>query len=89
MKVEGMKRYNLKKKNTFKVSCVVDDFYEIKDVIDLNILTEKYDFNLTKYFVLGGGSNVLFSKNFSGVVIHPVSKKKEIITKSYRLVKRK
>ena len=84
MKVEGMKRYNLKKKNTFKVSCVVDDFYEIKDVIDLNILTEKYDFNLTKYFVLGGGSNVLFSKNFSGVVIHPVSKKKEIIKNSER-----
>ena len=63
--------YSLKAHNTFKLDVYASAFYEydtesqIIDFIDKGHLTGK------EFLVLGSGSNILFTGNFEGLVIHP------------------
>jgi UDP-N-acetylmuramate dehydrogenase len=83
-----LENYNLKKLNTFGVSCVADFFVEINSENDLKELfispifqgpnlTSPYK-NIQKLF-LGCGSNILFTKDFKGLVILNKLKGIEII----------
>lgn len=68
--------YNLSKLNTFGISARAKFLVEINKEADLRELFNTPEFkNNTKLF-LGGGSNVLFIKNFDGLVI--LNKLKEI-----------
>jgi len=66
--------YSLKNCNTFGIEAKAAHFYEYTHVNQLvNFLQS--DFNFKKpFFVLGGGSNVLFTKDFEGTIIHPNNK---------------
>lgn len=62
--------YDLRKENTFAVSARAKRFVEANTPNELkDALAEipKYD----KYFILGGGSNVLFVGDYDGLVIRP------------------
>ncbi len=62
--------YNLKKENTFAVSACAKRFVEANNPNELkDAFAEipKYD----DYFILGGGSNVLFAEDYDGLVIRP------------------
>ena len=62
---------SLRKRNTFGLDSEALFFLEAKSVSDLvNLLTDKDWVNFPK-FILGGGSNVLFTKNLNALVIHP------------------
>jgi UDP-N-acetylmuramate dehydrogenase len=77
--MEILKQYNLKKHNTFGIPAIAEYFVSIKSEEDLLELVESPIFIENKRFVLGSGSNVLFSKDFDGLII-------SIDIKSYKII---
>ena len=64
-----IKDHSLKPFNTFHLDISADYFVEVKSAGDLEeLISDKQLSNLPK-LILGGGSNILFTKNFEGVVI--------------------
>ena len=67
---------SLKKFNTFNVDELAQLIIEIDNISDLpNILSNKKD----EILVLGGGSNILFTKPYNGLIINLRNKGKKII----------
>ncbi len=63
--------------NTFKVACKALFFAEFSSVEELkNAVNFARNENLP-WYVIGGGSNVLFASDFRGLIIHPTSQKIE------------
>ena len=61
------KEASLKKFNTFNVSETANCIYEVEKIIELKrILSD----NKGQILILGGGSNVLFTKRFEGTIIN-------------------
>lgn len=67
MKIE--KNYNLSKLNTFGIPALAKFFVEINDEAELRDLFALPEFKNNKKMFLGGGSNILFTKDFDGIVI--------------------
>lgn len=59
---------SLKKHNTFRVEALAKNFIEINQEAVLTSI-HKQGFFQKPYFILGAGSNVLFTKNFDGTII--------------------
>jgi UDP-N-acetylmuramate dehydrogenase len=64
-----IKDYDLTKLNTFGISIKAKFFVELKNESDLTELSNSFEFKNNKKLFLGGGSNVLFTKDFNGIVI--------------------
>ncbi|MEG0499846.1 MAG: FAD-binding protein, partial [Rikenellaceae bacterium] len=60
---------NLKLYNTFGIDVCCSRYVEFNDVAELS----DDMFRGSRWYVLGGGSNTLFSSDFDGVILHPVS----------------
>jgi len=57
---------SLKKFNTFNVSENADVIYEVEDISMLkNIVSDN-----NQILILGGGSNILFTKSYNGAIIN-------------------
>ncbi|MCX6751924.1 MAG: UDP-N-acetylmuramate dehydrogenase [Candidatus Nomurabacteria bacterium] len=63
------KNYDLSKLNTFGVSANAKFFVEIENEVDLKELFDAPEFLNSQKLFLGGGSNVLFTKDFDGIVV--------------------
>jgi len=66
-----LENYSLLKLNTFQIDVKTKYFVRVYDEIEIG---EASDFAKNKslpIFILGGGSNILFTKNFDGVIISP------------------
>lgn len=61
---------SLKHFNTFGLEVRARYFVSIRSEEDLRALTEEQLFHREARFVLGGGSNILFTKDFDGIVLH-------------------
>lgn len=61
--------YNLSKLNTFGILAHAKFFTEIQNDADLKKLFSLPEFKNNEKFFLGGGSNILFTKDFDGIVI--------------------
>lgn len=85
MKIQ--KNYNLSKLNTFGVSVNAKFFFEIHDENDVKDLFNTEEFKNNKKLFLGGGSNVLFTKDFDGLVILNKLKGIEILEENPEIVK--
>ena len=87
--IEILKNYDLTNLNTFGISAEASFFVELKKEQDLVELLGTREFQNNEKLFLGGGSNVLFIKDFSGIVILNRLKGIEIIeeTDDYVLVK--
>ena len=59
---------SLKAFNTFGIDVSARYFAEIKHIADIDVLRSQSIFNEQK-LILGGGSNILFTKDFDGLVI--------------------
>ncbi|MEO6168399.1 MAG: UDP-N-acetylmuramate dehydrogenase [Chitinophagales bacterium] len=55
--------------NTFGISAIAKYFAEINSVDDFRSLIEDPKFKAEEKLILGGGTNILFTKNFDGLVI--------------------
>ena len=75
------KNASLKKFNTFNVDEKADFIYEVDKVTDISkILSNKKD----KILILGGGSNILFTKSYSGAIINLNNKGIRIVEEDQR-----
>ena len=61
--------YPLRDYNTFKISVNAKLFYEFKDKISLQKILNREDLKNENILILGGGSNILFSKNYDGLIL--------------------
>lgn len=73
--------FDLKKLNTFQISSKADRYFSFSKVIELDSYVKSGPNSLYSWFVLGGGSNVLFTTDFNGVVLHPINENIEVISK--------
>jgi UDP-N-acetylmuramate dehydrogenase len=76
---ELYKQYSLQKFNTFGLEIQAALFLKLSDLTSLKSLLEQEDIRELPRLVLGEGSNILFTDNFEGLVIHPVIKGIEIL----------
>ena len=60
---------SLKPYNTFGLEATARFFVEIQSVQELKYILQSPDFQLVDKLFLGGGSNILLTKNFEGLVI--------------------
>ena len=67
--MEVLSNYNLKNLNTFGVSCVATYFVECNNLETLSSIIKSTIFKENKHLIIGGGSNLLFTQNFDGLVI--------------------
>ena len=67
--MEIVKDYDLSELNTFGIKARTDFFVEIKNELDFKELLKRPEYQTNKKLFLGGGSNVLFTKDFDGIVI--------------------
>ncbi len=70
--------YQLKRYNTFGMNVIANEFVEYKTLTDLQKIFATY--SPKKWYVLGGGSNTLFTKNYEGLIIHSVAKNIELVS---------
>ena len=61
---------SLIKYNTFKINVKSDYFVNVKSVNEISKLLDDDFFQRQKIMVIGGGSNILFTRNFNGLIIH-------------------
>jgi len=81
-----IKDYNLKELNTFGIEAKAKFFVEINNEKDIKELIASLEFQQNEKLFLGGGSNVLFTQDFDGIVILNKVKGIEIIKEDNRNV---
>jgi len=62
--------FSLKSFNTFKIDAKCSFFIEVENVLEVKDVFQSHVKD-QKFYILGSGSNTLFSKDFDGYVIHP------------------
>lgn len=62
--------FNLKPYNTFQIEAFADYFFEFTESEDLKIFLQNNRLP-QKYFIMGGGSNLLFLNDFKGLIFYP------------------
>jgi UDP-N-acetylmuramate dehydrogenase len=65
--------------NTFAIQAAAKYFTSIKSVDETQSLLTSDVFNREKHFILGGGSNILLTKDFDGLVVKIEIKGKEVV----------
>ncbi|MCX6146477.1 MAG: UDP-N-acetylmuramate dehydrogenase [Candidatus Kapabacteria bacterium] len=65
-----VENFDLKKNNTFGVSAKAKYYCEITNEADFSELLYSDLFNNNKKIILGGGSNILFTKDYDGLIIN-------------------
>jgi UDP-N-acetylmuramate dehydrogenase len=73
-----IKNYNLLNHNTFGIEVFTDFFFAFTDIVELKAFLKNDLYEHLEKRVLGGGSNVLFTDNFHGAVIHPICNRIEV-----------
>jgi len=63
--------YSLLAHNTFKMQVSCRQFIELERPEEIVSLAAQHIFD-QPFYILGGGSNVLFTRDYDGVVLHPV-----------------
>ncbi len=66
--MQALQNYSLKNYNTFGIDTYAKYFAAFTSIDDLNILLSMHESQLTT-LILGGGSNILFTKNYDGLVL--------------------
>ena len=62
--------FSLKQYNTFGIDVSTEFFTEISNSNDIKELIDSDIFKTHSRLILGGGSNILFTKDFQGLIIH-------------------
>ncbi len=67
--MNSIKNAFLKGLNTFNIDALANRLYVVKSDSEIEEIVEDLNKHRLKHFILGGGSNVLFTKNFAGGII--------------------
>ncbi len=87
MRMRFEEHKSLKAFNTFGLEAFAKYFIEINNVKDLELVFKDPVYSSNKKLILGGGSNILFTKDFDGLVIKNNIKGIEIIDANENIVK--
>jgi len=68
--------------NTFHIESTARYFTEVNSIESLCVLIASGKLNENPLLILGGGSNLLFTGNFKGIVVHIINRGIEIIQRS-------
>lgn len=66
--------YSLKSHNTFGLDVYCSRFVEFSDIVGLREIISRADNNDKPLFVIGGGSNLLFTGDYDGTILHSAIK---------------
>ncbi len=66
--------FSLKKYNSFGIEAKACYYFSCKTISELRYFLRKNRKKNLPLFVLGGGSNLLFTKDYAGTIIHPLIK---------------
>lgn len=80
--MEIQRGISLKALNTFGIDARAAFFCEITTEDELKEILKNYEFRYLPKLILGGGSNILFTKDFEGIVIKVCNKGIEIVEES-------
>jgi len=80
--IDIQKNISLKNYNTFGIDVKASQFVMLDSITQIPEILEYVSSEKLDFMVLGGGSNVLFTKNFDGLIIYWNSKGKEILHQS-------
>lgn len=80
MRIE--KNISLKPFNTFNMDVKAKKFAEANDLLELKELLNSKDLNSEKRLILGGGSNILFTKDFDGIVVKLNNSEIEVLSET-------
>lgn len=76
--MKDIKNYNLLGNNTFQISARCKRFVEFSSKEELEKLRNSLSFGSEELMILGGGSNLLLTRDFQGTVLHPAITGKSI-----------
>lgn len=79
--------FQLKSFNTFGIDAYAKYFVEITCETDIHELIQTQTFKQNNRTILGGGSNILFTKDFEGLMIHPLIADLDVIDETNDYVK--
>ena len=82
-----LSNYNLKNYNTFNVEAETKFFVRCSSAEEIKELLTEKKFVENKHLIIGKGSNILFTKNFNGLVISPDIQGVTIISEAPEYVK--
>src|SRR5690606_21976358 len=68
--MEYLQNYSLKEYNSFGLNVSTNTFFSFENEEELISFSQNEDFKDKSFFILGGGSNVLFLNDFKGLVLH-------------------
>jgi len=72
--LKDFKDYSLKGHNTFGIEAKCRRFLEYESVEEAQAVAEMLRAQTTPYIIIGGGSNLLLTKDFEGIVVHSAMK---------------
>ena len=67
--MRDLRNYSLKEHNTFGIEAKCSRYIEFADVDEAVEVTKILKNSDTPYIIIGGGSNILFTKDFDGIVV--------------------
>ena len=73
-----LENYSLQKHNTFRIDVKAKRFIEYADSDELKLILSNPELNARPLFHIGGGSNLLFTKDFDGTILHSAIKYIEV-----------
>jgi len=76
--IDIKKDYSLKSKNSFGLDINTQFFVEASTLDSISFSLNYASYSNLPILVLGGGSNILFTKDFNGLVLHPIIKGIEV-----------
>jgi UDP-N-acetylmuramate dehydrogenase len=72
--------YSLKKHNTFGLEVSCKHYAEVENENEIKQLLSEARFTDMPKLIIGGGSNILFTKDFDGLVIYQISNKIRVVS---------
>ncbi len=73
------KNYSLKPYNTFGIKAKADYFFQFDTVNEIQSFLNENSVESVNYLILGGGSNILFTSDYEGLILHPNIKGMETV----------
>lgn len=71
--------HSLKAYNTFGIEAKADYFFQFDTVAEIQSFLDDNTLDNVNYLILGGGSNILFTADYEGLILHPNIKGMEIV----------
>lgn len=66
-----LQHYPLKLLNSFRIAVFASHYVQFHTVKEIEAFCTRQDLKQTKFYILGGGSNILFIDNIEGYILHP------------------